>query len=50
MVAAAFDDERVAVAVTRLGNGGDGVVDRHIPRQASALGVRRRGSRKALRH
>jgi hypothetical protein len=32
VIATAFDDERVAVAVTCLGDGGDSVVDRHIPR------------------
>lgn len=34
-------------AVTRSG---DGVADRHIPRQAGALRVRRRGNKNAVRH
>ena len=38
MVAAAFDDERVAVSGAGGRDRGDGVVDRDVPRQPDALG------------
>ena len=50
VVATALHDERVAVPGAGRGDRGDRVVDRHVPRQAGALGDRRRRNRKAVRH
>ena len=49
-VITAVHGEGVAVLGAGRRNGGDGVGDRHIPRQTGALGVWRIGNRLGMRH